>query len=211
MSDQITPHFAYSDFATPDPVPAALRPRTERLARELEVLRHALGDRPIIITSGYRSPEHNEEVGGKSNSQHMQAAAADFYVPGLSALQVWCTAEKMMARGVLKNGGLGWYGNQEGQITHYDVRDYSARWYGQNNELSRPSCIGVTLLPAPPFPEEDDDMRYLAATVDGTYMRVITSGPQGRWVTKPDEDAYWRSVVPLEDVDPDVLKGILGR
>lgn len=35
-------------------------------------------NRPITITSGYRSREVNEAVGGKSNSQHLTGNACDF-------------------------------------------------------------------------------------------------------------------------------------
>lgn len=35
-------------------------------------------NKPITITSGYRSREVNEAVGGKSNSQHLTGNACDF-------------------------------------------------------------------------------------------------------------------------------------
>lgn len=43
---------------------------------KLQALRTQLG-RPLIITSAYRSPEHNENVGGARNSFHMLGKAFD--------------------------------------------------------------------------------------------------------------------------------------
>ena len=40
--------------------------------------------RPIIVTSGYRSPELNKLVGGASNSQHVLGQAVDIQVTGMS-------------------------------------------------------------------------------------------------------------------------------
>lgn len=51
-------------------------------AQGLEVVRQALGGHPVIITSGYRSPELNRAVGGSASSQHMRGQAADIIVPG---------------------------------------------------------------------------------------------------------------------------------
>ena len=43
-------------------------------------------DAPVIITSGYRSPEVNKGIGGATTSQHMKGEAADFHVLGMSNL-----------------------------------------------------------------------------------------------------------------------------
>ena len=45
-------------------------------------------DKPIIITSGYRSPELCEAIGSKPTSQHTKGEAADFELAGVSNLQV---------------------------------------------------------------------------------------------------------------------------
>lgn len=42
----------------------------------LQPLRNAYG-KPIIVNSGYRSPELNRAIGGAKNSQHMRGQAAD--------------------------------------------------------------------------------------------------------------------------------------
>lgn len=55
----------------------------------LDPLREALGA-PVIITSGYRSPDVNRKVKGSKTSQHVMGQAADLIVPGKSVHQV-CT------------------------------------------------------------------------------------------------------------------------
>ena len=45
-------------------------------------------DKPIIVTSGYRSPELCEAIGSKATSQHTKGEAVDFEIAGVSNLQV---------------------------------------------------------------------------------------------------------------------------
>lgn len=51
------------------------------LANGLEQVRALLGNRPLSITSGYRSPSVNAAVGSKPTSQHLTGQAADFICP----------------------------------------------------------------------------------------------------------------------------------
>ena len=51
------------------------------LAAGLEQVRSLLGNHPLTITSGYRSPAVNAAVGSKSSSQHLLGQAADFICP----------------------------------------------------------------------------------------------------------------------------------
>lgn len=53
-----------------------------RLAKVLEVIRIRLGYNPLIIHSGYRSPELNAAIGGTPTSAHCHGLAADFVCPG---------------------------------------------------------------------------------------------------------------------------------
>ena len=53
----------------------------KRLCVWLEVLRDKVGQ-PIIINSGYRSPQLNRKVGGAANSNHLTGCAADIRTSG---------------------------------------------------------------------------------------------------------------------------------
>jgi len=43
--------------------------------------------RPVIVTSGYRSPQLNKAIGGSQTSQHSKGEAADFTVSGIGLIQ----------------------------------------------------------------------------------------------------------------------------
>ena len=58
-----------------------------RLAALLEQVRAVIG-KPIIVTSGYRSPEVNLAIGSTNKSQHPLGCAADFKVSGLTPKQI---------------------------------------------------------------------------------------------------------------------------
>ena len=49
----------------------------------LQALRDKYGK--LDVTSGYRCPAHNKEVGGSTKSKHMDGAAADFYLDGFNS------------------------------------------------------------------------------------------------------------------------------
>ena len=60
----------------------------------LEPLRVKLA-RPVVITSGYRSPALNRAIGGSPTSHHMQGRAADLIVPGITPLAVCQAASQL--------------------------------------------------------------------------------------------------------------------
>ena len=66
-----------------------------RVAGVLEQVR-ALVDRPITVSSGYRSPVLNAAAGGARDSAHMQGLAADITVVGM--------APKDLAKAIIKAG-----------------------------------------------------------------------------------------------------------
>lgn len=90
MPKMLSPNFSLDEFVFSQtaarlgidntPSPAALE-NLKRLAGVLEVVRSALGDVPILISSGYRSPTLNRAVGGAGRSAHMTGLAVDFTAP----------------------------------------------------------------------------------------------------------------------------------
>src|SRR5436309_4153487 len=63
-----------------------------RLAAGLELVRAAIGNSPIHVTSGYRSPRLNRMVGGSKHSMHMQGLAADILCPAFGPPLEVCRA-----------------------------------------------------------------------------------------------------------------------
>ncbi len=122
---RITNNFTLAEFACKDgtPVPSQYVPNTIKLAQNLQILRDTIR-KSIRITSGYRSPSYNRKVGGASKSQHMLGTAADIVVSGMSARTVAAKIEELIKSGKMKQGGLGRYNS----FTHYDIRNYKARW-----------------------------------------------------------------------------------
>ena len=57
----------------------------KRLCQWLEVLRKRY-NAPIIINSGYRSPQLNRKIGGVANSNHLTGCAVDIRVSGMGQL-----------------------------------------------------------------------------------------------------------------------------
>ena len=116
----VSPHFKEAEFACnhcgklhPDGIPQALIDALERIRQHYGV--------PVNINSGYRCPTHNANVGGASNSLHMQGKAADFWMKGIDPAQVYADIDMHWP-----NGGLGKYAT----FTHIDVRGYHSRWTG---------------------------------------------------------------------------------
>ena len=59
-----------------------------RLAGLLELVKVALGGKPIMVNSAFRSKQVNDAVGSKDSSQHRIGCAADIRVPGVTPDQV---------------------------------------------------------------------------------------------------------------------------
>jgi hypothetical protein len=60
----------------------------QRLANFLEEVKTALGGKPIMVNSAFRSKQVNDAVGSKDSSQHRIGCAVDIRVPGLTPDEV---------------------------------------------------------------------------------------------------------------------------
>lgn len=126
MAFKITDHFYLDEFHSKDGAKypeSWINSRLVPLCKQLEVVREVVGA-PIIIISGYRSPEHNARVKGAVNSQHLKGTAADIMIKNFGAKKLAVIFEDLIGKGLIKDGGLGSYTNW----VHYDIRKVPARW-----------------------------------------------------------------------------------
>lgn len=86
----------------------------------LDDIREEVGQ-PLELSCAYRCPKHNEEVGGVSNSQHVEGTAADILVPAC-----WKVDELADVARRCGADGIGLYYNQD--FVHVDTRGYRAEW-----------------------------------------------------------------------------------
>jgi hypothetical protein len=68
-----------------------------RLADFLEQVKEAVGGKPVMVNSAFRSAQVNAAVGSKETSQHRIGCAADIRVPGMTPDQV---VKAIMAAGL---------------------------------------------------------------------------------------------------------------
>jgi zinc D-Ala-D-Ala carboxypeptidase len=105
---------------------ATARSNALRAMWRLEAMRHALGDRPLIVTSAFRSRSCNAAVGGASNSRHLYGDAADLVSSYYSLCTLARQARHHGFRGIL---GPGYPGHSD--HTHVDHR--SSRFWSASS------------------------------------------------------------------------------
>lgn len=135
QDDDCTPvHFDYSELNRCNSTwsggavsAATAKANALRTMWKLEALRHALGDQPIRVTSGFRSQSCNSAVGGASNSRHLYGDAADLGAGSHSLCTLAKQARNHGFNGIL---GPGYPGHDD--HTHVDHR--SSRYW------SAPTC-----------------------------------------------------------------------
>lgn len=127
---QLSPHFNAREFRCQCGQSHETLIASE-LVDKLETIYTALNCSKIIVTSGYRCPEHDKAVGGTSSGQHTKGTAADVCCYGqdgqpISSKTVCCKAQDL---------GFGGIANitSSYQYTHLDVRT-GYRWLGDETK-----------------------------------------------------------------------------
>jgi carbamate kinase len=90
----MTPNFTLAELTVTDhrefknePNPSEIA-NLQRLAELLEQVKVAIGGKPVMVNSAFRSKQVNDAVGSKDTSQHRLGCAADIRVPGMIPDQV---------------------------------------------------------------------------------------------------------------------------
>ncbi|NLU72026.1 peptidase M15 [Streptomyces sp. HNM0575] len=138
QDDDCSPaHFAFgelnncnSDWSGGAVSAAEAKSNALRTMWKLEAMRHAMGDKPLRVTSGFRSKACNDQVGGAASSRHLFGDAADLGAGSHSLCEMAKEARNRGFHGIL---GPGFPGHDD--HTHVDHRS-SKYW-------DAPDC-GVT-------------------------------------------------------------------
>lgn len=84
---KISDHFYLEEVSTtqhrniPNEPPQEVINTAIYVAMKMETMRALLGNKPISVSSWYRSPKLNAAVGGSTTSQHLKGEAVDFICP----------------------------------------------------------------------------------------------------------------------------------
>lgn len=125
---QLSKNFKSSEFDCHGSGCCLLTTIDDKLVKYLQLIRDYF-NKPVNISSGYRCPTHNKNIGGATGSRHSKGQAADIYINGVAPIEIAKYAESI---GVL---GIGLYEtNADGHFVHIDTRDTKSFWYGQKQE-----------------------------------------------------------------------------
>jgi uncharacterized protein YcbK (DUF882 family) len=103
-------------------MPEFVKKNIIELADNLQVLRDFVGR--LDLTNAYRCKEHNSDVGGSTNSQHLVGKAADIKSESIKPKEMAQIVDDLMKSETFELGGIGIYNT----FTHVDIRGTRARW-----------------------------------------------------------------------------------
>jgi len=109
---KISEHFYLIEFESPDTHEVQL---DARLLVRLEMVRDCALS-PVVIQSGYRTPEHNKSINGAAkNSYHLRGMAADIFCPKIIFSELISIVKRCGFNGIIVHN--------KHQYIHVDVRD----------------------------------------------------------------------------------------
>ena len=191
---QLSPHFNVQEFRCKcgDMHDILI---SDELIQKLEELYTTLGCSKIIVTSGYRCPEHDKAVGGTGSGQHTKGTAADICCYGqdgkpISSKLVCCKAQDIGFTGIANI-------DSSYQYTHVDVRT-SGKWYG--NEV----CGTGTVT-------DDFYSYYGVSKQDNSVSNAAKSVAKGIDVSYAQGKIDWEKVKASGKVDFAILRAGYGR
>ena len=128
---KLSKNFSLPEFASKDGAcfPDEGKAKLAKLATNLQIIRDHFG-KPITINSGYRSPAHNEKIGGVKDSYHTKGMASDIVIEGIRPYVLAKQIQLLIDSGKLHQGGIGIYDS----FVHYDIRGHFARWNNQTKK-----------------------------------------------------------------------------
>lgn len=188
---QLSPHFNAQEFKCKCGGTHDILISSE-LIDKLEQLYTTLNCSKIIVTSGYRCPTHDKNVGGTSTGQHTKGTAADICCYGqdgkpISSKLVCCKVQDIGFTGIANI-------DSSYQYTHVDVRT-SRMWYG--NEVYDNSTVTY------------DFYRYYNISKTGDFE--TSSGILGIDVSYAQGKIDWEKVKASGKVDFAILRAGYGR
>jgi hypothetical protein len=124
-SMKLSDNFSVSEFACHGSGCCSTVLIDERLVTYVQKIRDHFGV-PVKISSGYRCPTHNKNIGSSTSSRHAKGQAADIVVEGVAPAKVAAYAESIGIKGI----GL-YETKKDGFFVHVDTRTRKSFWYGQ--------------------------------------------------------------------------------
>ena len=140
----ISPNFLISEFACNDGTDSILL--DDNLPKVLQRIREVIGNKPIKVSSGYRTPAYNLKIDGATNSYHTKGMAADIVIDAISTTDICRAAETALSE-IKIPGGICLYLKQN--FVHVDTRD--VKWRGQDagDGSGAKNVSGWPLMPTP--------------------------------------------------------------
>ena len=89
---KLSEHFSLGEFTKSGSHPEVYNiPSHEAIANLRYNAKYGVGEEPIRINSGYRSPQLNKKIGGVATSNHLTGCAVDIRVLGMEQLIRYAT------------------------------------------------------------------------------------------------------------------------